>query len=116
MALRLRLFQRTFEQRAADAAVAERRLDRQRSQQQRGGVADKYRQLPDRADQQRADPRRERQIEPVIDMLAQTICAQHKAAGPEGPFMQPLDRQRVACSFRRYGERKVAHVSARDSI
>ena len=40
MALGLRIRKRTIEQRAADAAVAERRLDGQRPQHQRRRIAD----------------------------------------------------------------------------
>ena len=32
----------------------------------------------------------------MIDMLADSIGAQHEAAGPERARMQPLDRLRVA--------------------
>src|SRR5665647_1485337 len=51
--------ERAIQQRAADATAAEWRLDRQRSQQQGLGIADKNRQLAHRADQQRADAGRE---------------------------------------------------------
>ena len=71
MALGLGVLQRALQQRAADAAAAKRRLDRQRPQQQRPGIADADRQLAHRTHQQRADPGRERQIEQMIDMLAE---------------------------------------------
>ena len=99
-----RVFQRAIKQRAADPTAPERRLDRQRPQQQRLGIADANRQLPHRTDQQRADPRRKRQIEQMIDMLAQPVSAQHETAGPECPLMQPLDRLRVIGGFGRYGK------------
>ena len=101
--------QRAIEQRAADAAAAKRRLDRQRPEQQGRRVADADRQLPHRADQQRADPGRERQIEQMIDMLAQPIGAQHEAAGPEGALVQTLDRLRVVGGFGQYGEGEIVH-------
>ena len=52
MALGLGVLQRAVEQHAADAAAAERRLDRQRPEHQGRRVADADRQLPHRADQQ----------------------------------------------------------------
>ena len=67
------------------------------------------RQLAHRAHQQRADPGRERQIEQVIDMLAQPIGAQHEAAGPERALVQAFDRLRVVGGFGQYCEREVAH-------
>ena len=57
------------------------------------------RRLLHRADQQRADPRREREVEQVIDMLAQAVGAQHETAGTEGAFMQAFDRLRVLGGF-----------------
>ena len=103
MALRLGIAQRAIEQHAADAALPERRLDRQRPEHQGRRIADADRQLPHRADQQRADPCREGEIEQMIDMLAQSIGAQHEAAGPEGTLKQALDRLRVVRGFRQNG-------------
>ena len=93
--------QRAVEQPATDAVFAERRLDRQRPQQQRRGVTDTDRQLPHRSHQQRADMRGEGQIEQMIDMLAQPVGAEHEAAGAEGALMQALDGLRVVDGFGR---------------
>ena len=101
---------------AAYAAAAKWRLDRQRPEHQGRRVADADRQLADRADQQRADPRRERQIEQVIDMLAQTVGAQHETAGTERALVQAFDRLRVLWCFGQDGDVKFAHDGARDSI
>src|SRR6478736_2078 len=68
MPLRLGIAQRTIEQHATDAALPERRLDRQRPEHQGRRIADADRQLPHRADQQCADPCREGEIEQMIDM------------------------------------------------
>jgi hypothetical protein len=65
--------------------------------------------LPDRADQQRADPRRERQLEQMIDMLAQPIGAQHEAAGPESALMQALDRVGVVRLLGQDGQGEITH-------
>jgi hypothetical protein len=116
VAFRLGVLQRAIQQRPADAATAKRRLDRQRSQQQSPGLVDAYGQLPHRAYQQRADPGRERQLQKVVDMLAQPVSAQHEAAGPEGTFVQALDRLRVIDGFRQDCEGEVAHGEARNSI
>jgi hypothetical protein len=115
MAFCLRILQRAIQERTADAAAAERRLDGQRPQQQSLGVADQNRQLAHRTHQQRADPGRERQLEQMIDMLAEPVGAQHETAGPEGALMQAFDRLRVIGGLGQYGEREVAH-DARDSI
>src|SRR5215204_3781226 len=63
MALGLGIPQRAIEQHAADAALSERRLDRQGPEHQGRRVADADRQLPHGADQQCAYPRREREVE-----------------------------------------------------
>ena len=49
--------------------------------------------------------RAERQVEQMIDMLAQ-VGAQHKTARPEGAFMQALDRLRVLWCFGQDGDVK----------
>ena len=116
MSLRLRFAERAIEQRAADPAAAERRLDRQRPEQQRRRVADADRQLPDRADQQRADAGGKGQLEQMIDMLAQPVCAQHETAGTEGAFVQTLDGLRVIGGLGQDGKGQIGHGRARDSI
>ena len=94
VALRLGVLERARDQRRADAALAERRLDRQRPEQQRRRLADADRRQPQRADQQRADARGEGQIEHMAPALADAKGAAGIAAGAEGALMQPLDRQR----------------------
>src|SRR4029079_8153009 len=116
MALCLRVFQRAVEQHAPDAAAAKRRLDRQRPEHQRRRVADADRQLAHRAHHQRADPGRERQIEQMIDMFAQTVGAEHEAAGAERAFEQAFDRLSVLWRFGQYRDGEIAHDEARDSI
>src|SRR5262245_17809104 len=105
----LRIRQRVVEQRTPHAAASERRLDRQRPQQQRRRIADADRQLPDRADQKRANPRGEGKVEQVIDMLADAIGAQHEAAGAEGTLVQALDRVGVVRLFGQDGQGKITH-------
>src|SRR6185437_2429970 len=56
MALCLRVRKRPVQQCAADTSAAKRRLARQRSEQQRLGIADTDRQLPKRTHQQGPDP------------------------------------------------------------
>ena len=102
--MRLRVLQRALEQQPADAAAAERRLDRQGPEQQCRRVADADRQLPDGSDQQRTDAGGEGQIEQMIHVLADAVRAEHEAAGPEGAFVQPLDRVSIAGGFRQDGE------------
>ena len=116
MSLGLGVPQRTIEQQAPDAAAAERRLDRQRPEHQGRRVADADRQLAHRADHQRADPRRERQVEQMVDMFAQAVGAEHETAGTEGALMQAFDRLRVLGGFGQYGDGEFAHDEARDSI
>ena len=91
MALGARLLERARDQGLADAAIAKRRLDRQRPEQQRLGLADPHRRQPHRSDQQRADPRGERQIEAVRHLLAQAVGGLGVAPGAEGALVQPLD-------------------------
>ena len=107
--------QSAIQQRAADAAAAERRLDRQRPQHQGLGVADADRQLPHRAHQQGSDPGGKRQLEQMVDMLAQPVGAQHETAGSERALMQAFDGLRVVGNFGQYRQREIAH-KARDSI
>ena len=92
MAFGAGLVERARDQGLTDAAVAKRRLDRQRTEQQRFRLADPHRRQPHRADQQRADARGERQIEAVRHLFAQAIGGLGVAAGTEGALIQPLDR------------------------
>src|ERR1700733_7422874 len=108
----LRVTKRAFEQQTSDPAAAKRRLDGQRAEQQRLGVTDDDRQLPHRADQHRPDPRGERQIEQMVDMLAYPVSAQDEAAGTEGALMQALDRLRVVGGFGQDGKREITHQRA----
>ena len=48
----------------------------------------------------------------MIDMLAQSIGAEHEAAGPEGTLKQALDRLRVVRGFRQDGQGEIAHDEA----
>src|SRR3954452_6546566 len=116
MGLGLGILQRAIEQHAADAALSERRLDRQRPEHQGRRIADADRQLPYRADHQRADPRRERQIEQMVDVFAQAVGAEHETAGPEGALVQAFDRLRVLWGFGQNGDGEFAHGEARGSI
>jgi hypothetical protein len=116
MALRLGIPQRAIQQHAADASLSERRLDRQRAEHQGRRIADADRQLAHRADQQRADSGREREVEQVVDMLAQAVGAQHETAGAEGALEQAFDGLRVLWRFGQDGDVKFAHDGARDSI
>ena len=116
MSLGLGIPERTVEQHAPDTAAAERRLDRQRPEHQGRRIADADRQLAHRADHQRTDPRRERQVEQMIDVFAQAVGAEHETAGPEGAFVQALDCLRVLGSFGQDGDGEFAHDEARDSI
>src|SRR5205085_9727936 len=106
---RFRLRERALDQRLADTVLAERRLDRQRTEQQRGGVADAYGRQPHRAHQQRADARGERQVEAVTMPLPQPVRGPGQAAGTERALVQPLDRDRVVGGFRQDGEGQIAH-------
>ena len=54
----------------------------------------------------------ERQIEQMIDMLAQAIGAQHEAAGPEGALMQALDRVGVVGLLGQDGQGEITHGMA----
>jgi len=91
-------------------------VDRQRSQQQGPGFSDEDRQLPHGTDQQCPDPGRKRQFGQVVDMLAQAVSAQHKAAGPERAVVQAFDRMGVVGGFGQYGERKIVHAVRGSSI
>src|SRR3954468_16869504 len=104
-----------IKQRPADATPTKRRFDRQRSQQERLGIADADRQLPYRSYQQCPDPGRKREIEQMIDMLADSIRAKHEAAWPESALVQPRDRLCIVGGFGQNGEREIVHVRARDS-
>src|SRR6266481_3773316 len=110
MTLALCLGKRALDQGIADAALAKRRLDGKRAEQQRLGLADANRRQPHRADQQRADARGERQVEAVAYALAQPISRLGVAAGAEGALVQALDRHRVVGRFRPDGEGEVDHL------
>src|SRR5579862_1943105 len=112
VALRRRFLQRPLDQGLADAALAERRLDRQRPEQQRLGFADANRRQPHRADQQRAGARGKRHVEPVRHLLAQAIRGLGVAAGPERALVQAVDRRRVLGGLGQDGERQIVHRAA----
>src|SRR5262245_31931938 len=84
MTLGLRFGERALEQHLPDAAIAERRLDRERAEQQRLDLANADRRQPHRADQQRADVGGERELERVAMPLADAIGGLGIAAGSEG--------------------------------
>ena len=109
MTLCLRLSERPLDQGITDAALAKRRLDRERSEQQRLGVANANRRKPYRADQQRADARGKRQLRPVPHALAQPVRRFGVAARTERALVQMLDRHRVVGRLRQDGEREVGH-------
>ena len=90
--------------RVADATLAERRLDGERAEQQRLGLADADRREPHRADQQGADARGERQLQPMAAALAQPVGRFGVAAGAEGALVQALDRHRVVGRLRQDGQ------------
>jgi hypothetical protein len=46
----------------------------------------------------------------MIDMFAQPIGTQHKAAGPEGAGIETLDRLGVVGGLGQYGEREIGHA------
>src|SRR5262249_19426706 len=79
-------------------------------EQQRRRLADAYRGEPHRADQQRADARRERQRQRVRSALADAIGGFGVASRSEGALVQPLDRVRVVGRLRQNGEGKAAHA------
>jgi len=110
VALGLRLGERALDQGIADAALAKRRLDGERSEQQRLGLADANRRQPHRADQQRADARGERQVAAVAYALAQPVSRLGVAAGAKGALVQALDRHRVVGRFRQDGQGEVGHL------
>ena len=109
MALRLRLLQRALEQRLADAALAERRLDGERAEQKRRRLPDADRRQPHRADHQRADPRGEREIEPMGDLFPDAVGGARIAPGTERALVQAVDRLRVLRGFGQDGQGKIAH-------
>src|SRR5262245_16811236 len=110
MTLALRFGEHALDQGIANAALAKRRLDGERTEQQGLGLADANRREPHRADQQRADARGERQFEPMAGALAQPVGRLGVAAGAEGALVQALDRHRVVGRFRPDGQREVGHL------
>ena len=62
-----------------------------------------------RPDQQRADARREGEIEAVADTLADAERGAREAPGTEGALVQPLDGERVVGRFRQDGDREIVH-------
>src|SRR5262249_43902893 len=109
MALCLGLRKRALDQHLPDAAVAERRLDRERAEQQRLDLADANRGEPYRANEQRSDMRRERKLQGMVMALADAIGGLGIAAGAEGALMQPLDGERIARGFGPDSEGKIGH-------
>jgi hypothetical protein len=111
MALGARVGERACDQRTADAALAERRLDRERPEQQRRRLADADPGEPHRADQQRADARRERQRERMRTALADAVGGFGVAPRAERALVQPLDRVRVVGRLGTNGQGKIAHAT-----
>src|SRR5262249_49732441 len=64
---------------------------------------------PHRANEERADMRREGKLERVTLPFADAVGGLGIAAGTEGALMQPLDGERIASSFRPDGEGKIGH-------
>src|ERR1700722_2288085 len=112
VALRGRFLERALDQGLADAALAERRLDRERAEQERLGVADADGRQPYRPDQKRAGARRERHVEPMRHLLAQAIGGFGVAAGAERALVQAVDRRRVGGGLGQDGERQIVHRAA----
>src|SRR5580692_4728983 len=110
--LRRRFLERALDQGLADAALAERRLDGQRAEQERLGVADANRRQPHRTDQQRAGARRERHVEPMRHLLAQAVGGFGVAAGPKRALVQAVDRRRIVVGLGQDGERQIVHRAA----
>ena len=84
----LGVFKRARDQRRADAALAERRFDRERPQQQRRRLADADRRQPHRADQR--GPTRAVNERASVGTASRTEGAARVAAGTEGALVQPL--------------------------
>src|SRR5580704_13389419 len=112
VALRGRFLERTLDQGLTDAALAERRLDGQRAEQERLGVADANGRQPHRTDQQRAGARRERHVEPMCHLLAQAVGGFGVAAGPKRALVEAVDRRRVGGGLGQDGERQIVHRAA----
>ena len=106
---RFRVAERALEHRAANAAATERRLDRQRTEEQRRRVADADRQQSNRADQQSADVGGQGEVQQMINMLAQAVSAEHETTGTEGAFVQTLDSLRVIGGFGQESEGEIGH-------
>jgi hypothetical protein len=112
MAFAAGLFERAGDQSLTDAAIAKRRLDRERSEQQHLRLANADRRQPHRADQQRADTRGERQIEAVRRLFAQAVRGLGVAARTKCALVQALDRRRVALRLRQDGQGNIGHGAA----
>jgi hypothetical protein len=75
-------------------------------------LPDPDRREPHRADEQRADARRERKLAPVLALFAQPIGAARKSARPVGAVGELLDRRVVVELLGQDGERDVGQASA----
>ena len=75
-------------------------------------LADADGRQPDRADQQRANARGERQIDAVRHLLAQAIRSLGITARTKSALVQALDRFGVVSTFPQNGQRKVVHCGA----
>src|SRR5262249_58917096 len=100
MAFGLGFGKRAFDQHLPDAAVAKRRLDRERAKKQCLRLPDTDWGEPYRADEQRADAGREGQIKRMVAPLTQPIGGLGIASRTEGALMQPLDPEALVGDFR----------------
>jgi hypothetical protein len=101
--------ERMLHQFAPDAAIAKRRIDRQRAEQQAGLDADADRRDAIGADEQGADARNAGQGEIRRDAFAQAIGRLRVTAGAEGAIVEPLDGGEVGVPERDDGEREIGH-------
>src|SRR5215831_5597255 len=92
-----------------DATSPERRLDRQRTEQQCRDLADADRRQPHGADQQGADPRREGELNEVSGTFANPERSTGVAPGPERALVKPLDGVGIGGRFWENREGKFGH-------
>src|SRR5918997_6832394 len=107
MAVLLRLLERPLDQLTSDSALPERRLHGEWPEQEGGRAADADAREPDGADQQRSDPGRKRQFEPVRDGFPQPVGGAGITPRTKGALVQTIDRQRVVGAFVQYGEGEI---------
>src|SRR5207302_8706756 len=92
--------QRPRDERVADAARAERRLDREQTEQELFDRADADGRKPHRSDHERADAGGERKLQSMLGALADAVGRLGEPARTEGALVQPLDGQRIVRGLR----------------